>query len=434
MAPATPAVHRGRADAPLQQAASAHEQNLIRHYETLLFARQPQSNATFQTYKDDILPIALERLKTKIRLALRAMAGDPDPELSEEKAWQRRIEREQHRLQGDLGGNPNKEEGAPDASTGTGATGAPNQRRTDDAASDLEALASALEALEPHSTQLDSCPDPNYKSHADDEDDDLPLAEEEPDWVTDRELQILQLEAQNAALRARLGIDPRENDWGVDEHSWDAATDRPILKLRGGLGSRFGAPKHSRASSFGSGNMPSGNVWDDINGRPGLGGGDDGALGGGRESRIVMAPFGVGITASNPSMQPQPPQPPSGPSTGASGSVPGWFGISFGSGSGQQHQQQQPQQQPQQLHPNNAGQQRPIFLPPRGNLRQPTQGLVGSVNTNSVLGTTSAFETMSQGSQTAVSAPPGFGDGGRGPPAGYRRERLDFGGGGPPLL
>lgn len=358
------------------------------------------------------------------------MAGDPDPETSEEKAWQRRTEREQQRLQIESGRHANEDEGAPDASTGTGETGALNQQRTDEAASDLEALASALEALEPHSAQLDPQPDPNPKCHADDEGDDLPLADEEPDWIADRELQILQLEAENAALRARLGIDPQENDWGVDEHSWDAATDRPVHKLRGG-GSRFGPPKHSRTSSFGSGNMPSSNVWDDINGRPGLE--DDGVLGGGREPKVVMAPFGVGITASNPSMQSQSQQQPAGPSSGAAGSVQGWFGISFGSGSGQQHQQQ-PQQQPQQLQPNNAGQQRPIFLPPRGNLKQGTQGLVGPVNTSSVLGTTSTFGSMSQGGQTAVSAPPGFGDGGRGPPAGYRRERLDFGGGGPPLL
>jgi hypothetical protein len=430
-------MHRQLADAPIQQAASAHEQNLIRHYETLSLARQHQSNATFQTYKDDILPIALDRLKTKIRLALRAMAGDPDPEVSEEKAWQRRMERDQQRRQDDLGRNLNKDEGVPDASTGTDAMGALDQQRTDDAASDLEALASALEALEPYSVQQDSRPDTNHKCGADDKDDDLPLSEEEPDWVADRELQILQFEAQNAALRARLGIDPRENDWGIDENSWDAATDRPIHKLRGGVGSRF-APKHSRTSSFGSGSVPSGNVWDDINGRPSLGGAGDGVLGGGREPRVVMAPFGVGITASNPSAQPQPPQQPTGPSAGASGSVQGWFGISFGSGSGQQHQQQsqqqQQQQQPQQLHPNSAAQQRPIFLPPRANLRQSTQGLIGPVNTGSVLGNTSTFEGMSPGSQTAVTAPPGFGDGGRGPPAGYRRERLDFGGGGPPLL
>ena len=419
----------------LQQAASAHEQNLIRHYETLLLSRQHQSNATFQTYNDDILPIALDRLKTKIRLALRAMAGDTDPEASEEKAWQRRVEREQQRIQDDVGRDPNNDEGAPDASTDADAAGALNQRRTDDAASDLEALASALEALEPDSAQPDSNHDTNHGCHADDDDNDdgLPLSEGEPDWVTDREQEILRLETQNAALRAQLGIDPRENDWGIDEHSWDAATDRPVHKLRGGGGSRFGGPKHSRASSFGSGNVPSGNVWDDINGRPGLGGGGDGIPGGGREPRVVMAPFGVGITASNPSMQPQPQQQPTGPSSGASGSVQGWFGISFGSGSGQQ-QQQQSQQQSQQLHPNGAAQQRPIFLPPRGNLRQSTQGLVGPVNTSSALGTTSSFDGMSQGSQTAVSAPPGFGDGGRGPPAGYRRERLDFGGGGPPLL
>ena len=417
----------------LQQAASAHEQNLIRHYETLLLARQHQSNATFQTYNDDILPIALDRLKTKIRLALRSMAGDPEPESSEEKAWQRRMEREQQGNQEDVGKNPDKDEAAPDASTSTDAMGAQSQQQADDAASDLEALASALEALEPASAQPDSHRDTNHACHADDEDDDLPLSEEEPDWVADRELQISQLEAQNATLRARLGIDPRENDWGIDEHSWDAATDRPVFKLRGGGGSRFGGPKHSRASSFGSGNVPSGNVWDDINGRPGLGGGGDGALGGGREPRVVMSPFGVGITASNPSAQPQPQQQPTGPSTGASGSVQGWFGISFGSGSSQQ-QQQQPQQQSQQLHPNSAAQQRPIFLPPRGNLRQSSQGLVGPVNTSSVLGTTSSFDSMSQGSQIAVSAPPGFGDGGRVPPVGYRRERLDFGGGGPPLL
>ena len=420
------------ADAPFQQAASAHEQNLIRHYETLLLSRQNQSNTTFQTYKDDILPIALDRLKTKIRVALRAMAGDPDPEVSEEIAWQRRTEREQQRRQDDLSRNPNKDEGEPDASTGTDAMGVLDQQRTDDAASDLEALASALEALEPHSAQLDSRPDTNDKCHAEDEYDDLPLSEEEPDWVADRELQILQFEAQNAAIRARLGIDPRENDWGIDENSWDAATDRPVHKLRGGAGSRFAA-KHSRTSSFGSGNVPSGNVWDDINGRPGLGGGSDGVLGGGREPRVVMAPFGVGITASNPSVQAHPQQQPTAPSSGASGSVPGWFGISFGSGSGQQHQQQW-QQPPQQLHPNNAAQQRPIFLPPRGNLRQSAQGLVGPVNTSSALGTTSTFDGMSQGSQTAVTAPPAFGDGGRAPPAGYRRERLDFGGGSPPLL
>ena len=424
-------LHLFRVDPGFQQAASAHEQNLIRHYETLLLARQSQPNATFQTYKDDILPIALDRLKTKIRLALRAMNGDPEPELSEEKAWQQRMGNEQQRLQGEFGGNPNKDEEAPDASAGTGGTEALGQRRTEDAASDLEALASVLEALEPPSAQLDSHPDPNPKCHTDNEGDDLPLVEEEPDWIADRELQILQLEAQNAALRVRLGIDPRENDWGVDEHSWDAATDRPVHKLRGGGGSRFGAPKHSRTSSFGSGNMPSSNVWDDLNGRPGLGGGD-GVLGGGREPKVVMAPFGVGITASNPSMQSQPQQQPTGPSSGAAGSVQGWFGISFGSGSGQQHQQQS-QQQPQQLQ-QNAGQQRPIFLPPRGNLKQSVQGLVGPVNTSSVLGTTSTFGGIGQGSQTAVNAPPGFGDGGRGPPAGYRRERLDFGGGGPPLL
>lgn len=358
------------------------------------------------------------------------MAGDPDPEASEEKAWQQRMEREQQRSRCEVGRNPNKGEEAPDASTSE--TGAPNQRLPDDAASDLEALASALEALEPHPTQLDSHPNQNRKGHADDEHDDLPLAEEEPDWTADRELQIAQLEAQNAALRIRLGIDPQENDWGIDEHSWDAATDRPIQKLRGAGGSRFGAPKHSRTSSFGSGSVPSSNVWDDISGRPGLGGGD-GVLGGGREPKVVMAPFGVGITASNPSMQLQHQQQPTGPSTGAAGSVQGWFGISFGSGSGQQHQPQH-QPQSQQLQPNNAGQQRPIFLPPRGSLKQPPQGLVGPVNTSSVLGTTSSFGNMSQGSQTAVGAPPGFGDGGRGPPAGYRRERLDFGGGAPPLL
>jgi len=357
------------------------------------------------------------------------MAGDPDPEASEDKAWQRRMEREQQRLQGESARNPNRDERALVASTG--AIGAMEQRRTDDAASDLEALASALEALEPRSAQLDSHPDPDPKCHAGDDHDDLPLTEEEPDWIADRELQILQLEAQNAALRTRLGIDPRENDWGVDEHSWDAAADRPVYKQRGGGGSRFGPPKHSRTSSFGSGNMPSSNVWDDINGQPGLGG--DGVHGGGRDPKVVMAPFGVGITASNPSMQHQHQQQPTGPSTGAAGSVQGWFGISFGSGSGQQYQQQS-QQQPQQLQPNNTGQQRPIFLPPRGNLKQTTQGLVGPVNTSSVLGTTSTFGCMSQGGQTAVSAPPGFGDGGRGPPAGYRRERLDFGGGGPPLL
>ena len=419
----------------LQQAASAHEQNLIRHYETLLLSRQHQSNATFQTYNDDILPIALDRLKTKIRLALRAMAGDTDPEASEERAWQRRVEREQQRIQDPVGRDPDKDEGAPDPSTGPDAMGALNQRRTDDAASDLEALASALEALEPDSAQPDSHRDTDHGRHADDDDDgdELPLSEGEADWVTERELEISRLEARNAALRAQLGIDPRENDWGIDEHSWDAAADRPVHKLRGGGGSRFGGPKHSRASSFGSGNVPSGNVWDDINGRPGLGGGGDGIPGGGREPRVVMAPFGVGITASNPSVQPQPQQQPTAPSTGASGSVPGWFGISFGSGSGQQHQQQS-QQQSQQLHPNSAAQQRPIFLPPRGNLRQSAQGLVGPVNTSSALGTTSSFDGMSQASQTAVSAPPGFGDGGRGPPAGYRRERLDFGGGGPPLL
>jgi hypothetical protein len=422
------AIRLCKTDTPLQQAASAHEQTLIRHYETLLLARQSQSNTTFQTYKDDILPIALERLKTKIRLALRAMSGDTDPEASEEKALQRKVERKQQSLQNE-GTNPNKDIGAPDASTGTSATGSLGQRCTDDAASDLEALASALEALEPHSAQLDSHPDPNPKCEVDD----LPLVEEEPDWIADRELQIAQLEAQNAALRTRLGIDPRENDWGIDENSWDAAADRPVHKLRGAGGSRFGAPKHSRTSSFGSGSVPPSNVWDDVNGRPGLGGTGEGILGGGREPKIVMAPFGVGITASNPPMQPQPQQQPTGPSTGAAGSVQGWFGISFGSGSGQQHQQQS-QQQPQQLQQNNAGQQRPIFLPPRGNLKQSTQGLVGPVNTSSVLGTTSAFVNMSPGSQTAVSAPPGFGDGGRGPPPGYRRERLDFGGGGGTLL
>ncbi len=65
-------------------------------------------------------------------------------------------------------------------------------------------------------------------------------------------------------------------------------------------------PKDSRASSCVRDNVPSGNVWDDINGRPGLGGGADGALGGDREPRVVMAPLGVGITASNPSVQSQP--------------------------------------------------------------------------------------------------------------------------------
>ena len=197
-----------------QQAASAHEQNLIRHYETLFLARQSQPNATFQTYNDDVLPIALGRLKTKIRLALRAMAGDPDPEASEETAWQRRTEREQQRLQSESGRHSNRDEGAPDASTGTGEMEALNQRRTDDAASDLEALASALEALEPDSAQPDSHRDTNHVCHADDEDDDLPLSEEEPDWVADRELQILQLEAQkrrtpppagNRSTRKRLG-------------------------------------------------------------------------------------------------------------------------------------------------------------------------------------------------------------------------------------
>jgi len=149
-----------------------------------LLARQHQSNATFQTYNDAILPIALDRLKTKIRLALRAMAGDPEPEASGEKAWQRRMEREQQGIQDDVGRNPDKDERAPDASTDT----VQWERWTDDAASDLEALASALEALEPDSAQPDSHRDTNHVCHADDEDDDLPLSEEEPDWVADREL------------------------------------------------------------------------------------------------------------------------------------------------------------------------------------------------------------------------------------------------------
>ena len=59
-------------------------------------------------------PIAFD----KILPALRAT------EASEEKAWQRRMEREQQGIQEDVGRNPDKDEGAPYARIGTDPIGA----------------------------------------------------------------------------------------------------------------------------------------------------------------------------------------------------------------------------------------------------------------------------------------------------------------------
>lgn len=293
----------------------------------------------------DELQGALEALRTKIRCALRAMSGDSDPEIAEDRVNLERLRREEKRaadLENEIAEHEakaseeaEKKSGAPLLITNGGGD-------TQDAPAPETLDPSSISLTKPRPVSLTASLKTTGTSDDFDDLDELP---EEMDWAHEREVQISYLEQENKALRRMLGILPQseggssDGDWGVSASTWE--TEMPVSKFKAsggaGAGSKFGLAggRHTRVGSFGWGEDP---------GSPGPGGGGGGiGLGvgggimGGRNSlllggqnqqqqqpmtqgRVVMTPFGLGVSQNN--------------SNNAGGGVTsGWLG-SFGLGGG----------------------------------------------------------------------------------------------------